>query len=104
MVDLLVADDSNPRSIAYQVAAIEQHLSNLPRQASHPQSSPHIQLIVQLRTKLEVVELQAACIPSETASRSGRLAFADRRSSMICSRWRSWSARFTSATPPWLAG
>jgi uncharacterized circularly permuted ATP-grasp superfamily protein/uncharacterized alpha-E superfamily protein len=69
VVDLLVADEANPRSVAYQVAAIEQHLSNLPRQASHPQSSPHIQLIVQLRTKLEVVDLQAACIPSEAGMR-----------------------------------
>ena len=36
VVDLLIADEGNPRSVAYQVVAIEQHLCSLPRQTDHP--------------------------------------------------------------------
>jgi uncharacterized alpha-E superfamily protein len=65
VVDLLVADEANPRSIAYQVAAIEQHLCALPRQASHPQGSPHTQLILKLRTHLRLIDLREACQPEQ---------------------------------------
>ncbi len=71
VVDLLVADEGNPRSIAYQVVAIEQHLCALPRQASHPQASPHTQLILKLRTHLRLIDLRAACQPNEKGLRPG---------------------------------
>jgi uncharacterized circularly permuted ATP-grasp superfamily protein/uncharacterized alpha-E superfamily protein len=61
VVDLLAADEANPRSIAYQVVAIEQHLCNLPRHATHPQASPYSQLILQLRTNIRLADLQLAC-------------------------------------------
>ena len=34
VADLLVADESNPRSAAFQVAVMEEHLAQLPREAS----------------------------------------------------------------------
>ncbi len=71
VVDLLVADDANPRSIAYQVGMIEQHLCALPRQASHPQSSPHTQLILQLRTRLKLADLRILCRSTDGRTREG---------------------------------
>ncbi len=69
VVDLLIADESNPRSVGYQVAMIEQHLCSLPRQASHPQASPHTQLILELRTQIRLTDLRVACRASETGKR-----------------------------------
>jgi uncharacterized alpha-E superfamily protein len=74
VVDLLIADESNPRSVAYQVAMIEQHLLALPRQASHPQSSPHTQLILELRTKIRLADLRVVCQASEKGTRPGLVA------------------------------
>jgi uncharacterized alpha-E superfamily protein len=71
VLDLLVADESNPRAVAYQVAAIEQHIGGLPREARHPQQNPHIQRIVQLRCKLRLTDLRAACQPSSSGFRTG---------------------------------
>jgi len=71
VVDLLVADEANPRSIAYQVAAIEQHLCNLPGQASHPQLRPQNQVILKLRTTLRLADLQIVCRPGENGTRAG---------------------------------
>ncbi|MDB5173237.1 MAG: hypothetical protein JWO87_2512 [Phycisphaerales bacterium] len=69
VVDLLVADETNPRAVAFQIAAIEQHLSNLPREASHPQRSPHRQTILELRTRLRLADLRAACQISPAKTR-----------------------------------
>jgi len=69
VVDLLVADEANPRSVAYQVAAIEEHLCCLPRLVIHPRASAHTQLILQLRTRLRLADPTAACAPSEDGVR-----------------------------------
>lgn len=71
VVDLLVADEANPRSIAYQVAAIEEHLCHLPGQASHPQSRPQNQIILKLRTTLRLADLSGNCRAAETGTRAG---------------------------------
>ena len=36
IADLLLADETNPRSVAFQLALIDQHLAALPRDTSHP--------------------------------------------------------------------
>ncbi len=40
VVDLLVADESNPRAVAFQLAAIDEHLSCLPRESAHRSAAP----------------------------------------------------------------
>ena len=71
VVDLLLADETNPRAVAFQAKAIEKHLSSLPRESNHPQRSPDLQLTVKLRTMLRLEDLSAACRPSQ--GRRGRL-------------------------------
>ena len=65
VVDLLVADESNPRSVAFQACAIEDHLRALPREASHPQRNPDLQHAIRLRTLLRLEDLQLACAPAD---------------------------------------
>ena len=69
VLDLLVADEGNPRSIAYQVSMIEQHLCNLPGQSSHPQERPHTQIILKLRTSLRLADLRMICKADEDGTR-----------------------------------
>ncbi|HEX3657373.1 MAG TPA: circularly permuted type 2 ATP-grasp protein [Pirellulales bacterium] len=61
VVDLLIADETNPRSTAYQIVAIDEHLSHLPRESMHPQRNPDQQLTQQLRTLLRLTDLSCAC-------------------------------------------
>lgn len=63
VIDLLVADESNPRAVAFQVAAIQEHLANLPRDSTHPQRNPDRQTALKLRTLLNLADLRAACEP-----------------------------------------
>lgn len=65
VVDLLVADETNPRAVAFQVNALEEHLASLPRESSHPQRNPDRQMAMKLRTQLKLADLRTACTPSD---------------------------------------
>lgn len=64
LVDLLVADESNPRAVAYQVAQIVAHLDALPRELAHPRAAADRQRALRLRTSLQLADLPAACLAS----------------------------------------
>src|SRR6185295_14231198 len=59
--DVLLADESNPRSLAYQVVEILGHLNALPRESAHPRDSADRQRAFQLRSFLQLADLSAAC-------------------------------------------
>ena len=61
VVDLLLADDSNPRAVAFQVEALRDHLANLPRDVAHPRRNPDLQAATELRTLLQLADVGAAC-------------------------------------------
>ncbi|HSI34042.1 MAG: circularly permuted type 2 ATP-grasp protein [Phycisphaerae bacterium] len=63
VVDLLLSDDGNPRAVAFQVAAIEEHLVALPHDPPHPRQAIDRQLALELRTRLRLADLVEACKP-----------------------------------------
>ena len=64
VLDLLLADETNPRSVAFQIAGIDEHLSHLPREFNHPQRSPDLQLIIKLRSMVRLTNVAAICQPT----------------------------------------
>jgi uncharacterized circularly permuted ATP-grasp superfamily protein/uncharacterized alpha-E superfamily protein len=71
VVDLLIADETNPRAVMFQLLALEEHLAHLPRESAHPQHNPDRQLVLQLRTEISLADLRAACQASEGGTRKG---------------------------------
>lgn len=71
VVDLLVADETNPRAVAFQIVALDEHLAHLPRETSHPQRCPDRQAVLKLRTQLKLADLPATCAPDKNGIRSG---------------------------------
>ena len=61
LADLLLADDSNPRAVAYQAARIVEHLNSLPREAIHPHQSADRRIALKVQTSLQLADLGAAC-------------------------------------------
>ena len=61
VLDLLLADETNPRAIAFQIAGLEEHLSHMPRESTHPQRSPDMQLIVKLRSMIRLSNMASIC-------------------------------------------
>ncbi|HEX8324351.1 MAG TPA: circularly permuted type 2 ATP-grasp protein [Tepidisphaeraceae bacterium] len=63
VVDLLLADETNPRSVAFQLAAIDDHLARLPRESHHPHGQPDRQLMLKLRTAIQLADVESCCGP-----------------------------------------
>jgi uncharacterized alpha-E superfamily protein len=56
VLDLLVVDDTNPRSIANQLLIIEGHVEELPRDSSRALLSPEQRLAVSLRNAVRLAD------------------------------------------------
>lgn len=56
VIDLVVLDPNNPRSIAYQLDRIEVHLGALPKRNADGRLSPHQQIAVSIATALRTAD------------------------------------------------
>jgi uncharacterized circularly permuted ATP-grasp superfamily protein/uncharacterized alpha-E superfamily protein len=61
VVDLLLADETNPRAVAFQVKALRDHLASLPRDTAHPRRNPDVQAATDLQTMIQLADVGAAC-------------------------------------------
>ena len=61
VADLLLAEATNPRSVAFQLGAIAQHLAALPRDPSHPDGDLDQELLLSLRTSIQTANLAELC-------------------------------------------
>ena len=59
VIDLVVLDPNNPRSIAYQLARIEAHLAALPQRGEDGRLSPAEQIATALATQFRTVDAAA---------------------------------------------
>lgn len=61
VLDLLLIDDSNPRSMLYQAEALAEHIADLPRDAADPSLSPAQRLIMTTLNALRMAQIEALC-------------------------------------------
>jgi uncharacterized circularly permuted ATP-grasp superfamily protein/uncharacterized alpha-E superfamily protein len=61
IADLLLADDTNPRAVAFQLALIEQHLAALPRDAAHPDRNYDQRWLLKLRASIQLANFAELC-------------------------------------------
>ncbi len=57
VLDLLLADESNPRSLAYQLVCINDDVDHLPQQAPHAGRSPEQRLALALLTSIQLADI-----------------------------------------------
>jgi uncharacterized circularly permuted ATP-grasp superfamily protein/uncharacterized alpha-E superfamily protein len=62
IADLLVADELNPRSIAFQFGVIKEHLAALPRDEARPNNSLDHRILLKIRTSIQLADLSEICI------------------------------------------
>ncbi|HVS35114.1 MAG TPA: circularly permuted type 2 ATP-grasp protein [Gemmataceae bacterium] len=80
VLDLLVADETNPRSLAFQLIALAGHVMNLPRDAGSARDSPEHRLVASALGDVRLADLDALALPNEDGDRDrlddllGRLA------------------------------
>jgi uncharacterized circularly permuted ATP-grasp superfamily protein/uncharacterized alpha-E superfamily protein len=64
VLDLLLADETNPRSVAYQLAALAEHVDSLPRDTSHPRRPPEQRVVIASLTKLRLADIDELARPT----------------------------------------
>lgn len=75
VLDLLLADESNPRSLLFQAHSIGSHLESLPHTDPSGMVTPDRQLARQIASELELADMHTL---AETVSKSGKRARLDR--------------------------
>ena len=64
VIDLLLLDESNPRSIAFQISALSDHVNCLPKEPEMGQRSEENRLLLELLSQLQLTEgRELASIP-----------------------------------------
>jgi uncharacterized circularly permuted ATP-grasp superfamily protein/uncharacterized alpha-E superfamily protein len=61
VIDLLVADDRNPRAIVFQLAALADHVSSLPRDAAAARRSAEERLAYEALSEIRLIDVEAVC-------------------------------------------
>jgi uncharacterized alpha-E superfamily protein len=70
VLDLLLTDDTNPRAGAFLLAAIEDHVANLPREDGQVLPTEAERIAMGARTWLRVIDPVALCRRDETGARA----------------------------------
>jgi uncharacterized alpha-E superfamily protein len=58
VLDLLIADESNPRSLAFQMVALAEDVDNLPRDQDHPGRTREQRLMLATLTELRLADME----------------------------------------------
>jgi uncharacterized alpha-E superfamily protein len=61
VVDLLLLDESNPRSVAFQLTALASHLELVPRDPGQAGPTPHQDLVGELLAALHMADATELC-------------------------------------------
>ena len=69
-LDLLLTDETNPRSVAYQLVRITQHIEQLPRDKSQPLRSAEQRLAMSMLSNVRMVDLDLLCEAADAGQSS----------------------------------
>jgi uncharacterized circularly permuted ATP-grasp superfamily protein/uncharacterized alpha-E superfamily protein len=61
VADLLLADETNPRGVAFQLLQIERHLSALPRESSQPDRERERKILLKLNSGIQLLDMREIC-------------------------------------------
>lgn len=76
VLDLLLLDDNNPRSLVFQVNALEDHVEHLPNLMPDGILSPERRLILELASRIRLAEVHDLCRANKDGERTRLLGIA----------------------------
>jgi uncharacterized circularly permuted ATP-grasp superfamily protein/uncharacterized alpha-E superfamily protein len=69
VLDLLIADETNPRSLVYQLLALREMIEHLPHDANHATRAPEHRLILALVTDVQLADIKELARLNEAGRR-----------------------------------
>jgi uncharacterized circularly permuted ATP-grasp superfamily protein/uncharacterized alpha-E superfamily protein len=82
VVDLLLTDETNPRSVAFQIAALADHVDALPREPGMP-TTPLQKLVITALAQLRLADITQVCEANEQRARPSLLEMLERLSKVL---------------------
>lgn len=73
VLDLLLADESNPKSLAFQFSRLAGHVEQLPRQSDRPFSRPEERISLKMLTTVRLLDLTALQCGEENSPQNEKL-------------------------------
>jgi len=74
VLDLLLTDDTNPRSLAFQFEEMEQHLAMMPQESQGGPATASQRIVIAVRTELRLAEVEKLANVKTKAGRRSHLA------------------------------
>jgi uncharacterized alpha-E superfamily protein len=84
LLDLLVTDETNPRAVAFQLAALANHVERLPRGAGDPLLSDEQRLILSVVSGVRLADVHALAEPDERGERRKLDALLEDSAAKLC--------------------
>ncbi len=84
LLDLLLTDETNPRAIAFQLAALAHHVERLPRTAGEPLLSDEQRLVLSVVSAVRLANAHKLAEPDESGRRLKLDALLDEASVKLC--------------------
>jgi uncharacterized alpha-E superfamily protein len=69
LLDLLLLDESNPRSLAFQLVALADNVEHLPQNDSHPRRPPEQRIMMAVLTHLRLTDIEVLARPTDEGVR-----------------------------------
>src|SRR5205814_9379210 len=95
VLDLLLADEGNPRSVIYQVNSLVDHIAGLPRDPTVAVRTAEQRVALELRAELQLADIEALATPIDGA-RARLVALFDRWTEALPALSDSLSASYLS--------
>jgi uncharacterized alpha-E superfamily protein len=95
VLDLLLADEGNPRSVIFQINSLVDHIAGLPRDATVAVRTPEQRLALELRAELQLADIDALATPVD-GERAALLALFERWTEELPALSDSLSASYLS--------
>lgn len=99
VLDLLLMDESNPKSLAFQFSQLAAHVEHLPRENDRRFSSPEERLALEMLTAVRLVDLSGLECGDGSAENSQLAAFLESMASLLTAFAQQISAHYLSRVP-----
>jgi uncharacterized alpha-E superfamily protein len=100
VLDLLLTDESNPRSIAFQLVALEEHVARLPGGARSPRPSEEARTILRALTNVRLADVHALVLRTSGDERASLAALLAEIELAAPSFGENLTRRYLTHSPP----
>jgi uncharacterized circularly permuted ATP-grasp superfamily protein/uncharacterized alpha-E superfamily protein len=100
VLDLILVDETNPRAVGFQLAALAEHVKQLPGEAADAEQRPEPRIVLAAQAALRLCDVDAFCEPDETGRRAALGDFLEQESGHLRRLSDAITQRYLSHTGP----